>query len=154
MTLSIQEISDRIEIDDLLTRYATGVDRRDWGLLETCFTPDAYIDYTAFGGTEGHVKEVRAWLEKTFEMFGRSQHLVTNREVVIDGDTASARSGFYNPMHLPREGKADFLFIDGGYYVDELVRTDDGWKIALRREEFSYSTRTMQLLEPRPAPAE
>ena len=45
MTLSLQEISDRLEIDDLLTRYATGVDRKDWDLWETCFTSDAFIDY-------------------------------------------------------------------------------------------------------------
>ena len=53
MTMTLQEISDRIEIDDLLTRYATGVDRKDWDLWETCFTDDARIDYTAFGGIAG-----------------------------------------------------------------------------------------------------
>ena len=41
MPLSLQELSDRIEIDDLLTRYAVGVDRKDWDLWETCFTHDA-----------------------------------------------------------------------------------------------------------------
>jgi hypothetical protein len=152
MTLSLQEISDRLEIDDLLTRYATGVDRKDWDLWETCFTPDAHIDYRAFGGTSGGVKEVRAWLEKTMAMFETSQHMVINREVAIEGDTATCRSGFYNPMTLARPGDAPpLLWFDGGYYCDELVRTPEGWRIQRRVEEFSYSTRTMQLLRPDPA---
>jgi ketosteroid isomerase-like protein len=148
--LSPLEISDRIEIDDLLTRYATAVDRRDWDLWESCFTEDAVIDYTAFGGIEGGVKEVRAWLEKTLPMFKMSQHMVINREVVLSGDTATARSGFYNPMALPREGESDLLWLLGGYYCDELIRTADGWKLASRREEFSYSTQQMELLTARP----
>jgi hypothetical protein len=147
MTLSIQEISDRFEIDDLLTRYATGVDRKDWDLWETCFTPDAWIDYSAFGGTSGGVKEVRAWLEKTMVMFETSQHMVINRELEIDGDAATCRSGFYNPMTLA-QGDGKLLWFDGGYYCDELVRTDEGWRIKKRVEEFSYSTRTMRLLQP------
>jgi hypothetical protein len=157
--LSLQQISDRIEIDDLLTRYATGVDRRDWDLWETCFTPDAFIDYSAFGGTQGGVKEVRAWLDKTLAMFPMSQHMVINKEVELDGDRATARSGFYNPMNLPAGGAAEgreagsettLLWFDGGYYCDKLVRTDTGWKIAERVEEFSYSTRTMPMLRPKP----
>ena len=153
MPLSLQELSDRIEIDDLLTRYAVGVDRKDWDLWETCFTPDAFIDYRAFGGTSGSVKEVRAWLEKTMVIFPMSQHMVINREVAISGDRARCRSGFYNPMTWPTpEGEPTKLSIDGGYYCDELVRTPDGWKIRERVEEFSYSTRTMRIFGPPPKP--
>jgi hypothetical protein len=144
--VKLQEISDRIEIDDLLTRYATGVDRRDWDLWESCFTPDARIDYSAFGGIAGGVKQVRAWLAETFRGFGNSQHLVINREVHLDGDRATARSGFYNPMSLPVGDGEHVLWFDGGYYNDVLVRTPTGWKIQTRVEEFSYSTRLQRTL--------
>ena len=40
-------IADRLEIDDLLTRYTVAIDTKDWDLLATCFTPDAHIDYRA-----------------------------------------------------------------------------------------------------------
>jgi hypothetical protein len=149
MPLSLQQLSDRIEIDDLLTRYAVGVDRKDWDLWETCFTSDAFIDYRAFGGTSGNVKEVRAWLEKTMAMFPMSQHMVINREVTIEGDTARCRSGFYNPMTWPTpEGEPQKLSVDGGYYCDVMVRTPEGWRIKERVEEFSYSMRLMQLMQP------
>lgn len=146
--LTLEEISDRFEIDDLLTRYATAVDQRDWALYESCFTEDAFIDYTSAGGIKGTRADVRAWLEKTMEMFPMSQHLAGNRDIRIDGDTATARSVFYNPMALAPGSKEPRLFFEGGYYNDELVRTPDGWKIRQRVEESSYSTMRQKRLEP------
>jgi 3-phenylpropionate/cinnamic acid dioxygenase small subunit len=142
---SLEMLADRLAIDDLLTRYATAVDQRDWDLWETCFTPDATIDYTAFGGVAGSVKQVRAWLETVMPRFEMSQHLVVNREVTIEGDMARSRAAFFNPMALSTpEGRT--LFFDGGYYLDRLVRTPAGWRIWRRVEEFGYSTRLAPLL--------
>ena len=64
MALSQQEISDRIEIQDLMIRYARAIDTKDYGLLDTCFLPDAHVDYVSSGGTKGAYPEVRQWLEK------------------------------------------------------------------------------------------
>jgi 3-phenylpropionate/cinnamic acid dioxygenase small subunit len=146
--MTTTDLADRLAIDDLLTRYATGVDRRDWDLWESCFTADAVVDYTAFGGIRGPVREVRAWLAEVMPRFTASQHLVVNREVSVDGDTATSRAAFFNPMVLPQaDGHA--LFFEGGYYHDRLVRTADGWRIRERVEEFTYSTRFMPILPPR-----
>ncbi|MCH7599245.1 MAG: nuclear transport factor 2 family protein [Myxococcales bacterium] len=146
--MTLEHLIDRQEIDDLLTRYATSVDTKDWDLYETCFTEDAFIDYESAGGIKGKRPEVRAWLEKVMVIFPMTQHVVCNRVIEIDGDKATARSVFYNPMALPGEGKAQSLFIDGGYYNDQLVRTADGWRITERIEESSYSTRRSQILPP------
>lgn len=146
--MSPQELADRLEIDDLLTRYATGVDRKEWDLWESCFTEDARIDYTAFGGPENGVREMRKWLEETMAGFPMTQHLVINREVWIDGDTASARSGFYNPMAVPSGDGSHKLFFCGGWYHDRLVRTRDGWRIRERVEEFGYNTMTQKVIQP------
>ncbi|MBW2242018.1 MAG: nuclear transport factor 2 family protein [Deltaproteobacteria bacterium] len=144
-----EQLLDRLEIDDLLTRYATGVDRKDWDLWESCFTADAVIDYTAFGGIRGGVGEVREWLEKTMVMFSMSQHMILNKEIEISGDSATSRAGFYNPMALPIDGGENrLLFFEGGYYLDQLVRTAEGWKIRERVEEFSYSSRLNPQLKP------
>ena len=50
-------------VDDLLVRYAAAIDGKDWKLLDTCFLPDAHVDYTATGGIKGAYPEVRKWLE-------------------------------------------------------------------------------------------
>ena len=51
--LSIQEISDRIRINDLLVRYTLAIDTKDYDLLDTVFQPDATVDYTTSGGIRG-----------------------------------------------------------------------------------------------------
>jgi hypothetical protein len=55
-------LADRVAMDDLLTRYATAIDSRDWDLLDTVFTDDAQLDYRSAGGIEGSYPEVRRWL--------------------------------------------------------------------------------------------
>jgi 3-phenylpropionate/cinnamic acid dioxygenase small subunit len=144
-TMTLQEIADRIEIDDLLTRYATALDAKDWDLFSTCFTTDARIDYSAAGGIAGSLTEVRKWLAEVMAHFPMTQHLVTNREVHVDGDSATCRSCLFNPMGLP-DGDGMMLFFDGGYYRDRLVRTAEGWRIAERIEEPTYSTRLHRLM--------
>ena len=139
--MTLQDAADRLEIDDLLTRYATAVDTKDWDLFAACFTPDAYIDYTSAGGIKGTLSEVQRWLAQVLAAFPMTQHLVTNRAVVIVGDSATSRSGFFNPMGLPGAAGGLVLFFEGGYYNDKLVRTAAGWRIAERVEESSYSTR-------------
>jgi 3-phenylpropionate/cinnamic acid dioxygenase small subunit len=146
-SMTMQDVVDRIEIDDLLTRYATAVDTQDWNLYASCFTPDAFIDYTAAGGIKGHLPEVKAWIAQVIPVFPMTQHVVANRAVTLNGDTATARSCFFNPMGLPDEDGGRVLFFDGGYYNDKLVRTPEGWRIAERIEETSYSTRLHRIAE-------
>ncbi len=145
---TLQAIADRLEIDDLLTRYATAVDTKDWELYATCFTPDAAIDYTSSGGIKGALPEVKAWLAQIMPTFPMTQHLVVNRVISITGDTANCRSCLFNPMGLPDEANGLTLFFEGGYYRDKLVRTPDGWRICERIEESAYTTRLHRLLEP------
>ena len=42
--LSLQEISDRLEIQQLLVDYSTAIDLGRFDDLDRVFTPDAYID--------------------------------------------------------------------------------------------------------------
>lgn len=143
-----QYLSDRIEIDDLLTRYATAVDNKDWELYDACFTSDAFIDYTSAGGVKGRLPEVRDWLAKTLPIFPMTQHVVCNRAVEIEGDLATARSCFFNPMGITDGSEGLKLFFDGGYYNDKLVRTKDGWRISERIEESAYTTRLHTVMPP------
>ncbi len=147
-SMTLQEIADRLEIDDLLTRYATAVDTKDWELYASCFVPDATIDYTSSGGIKGALPEVKAWLAQIMPTFPMSQHIVTNKVITVTGDTATCRSYLFNPMALPEEVEGMILFFEGGYYNDKLVRTPNGWRIAERVEESAYTTRLHRMLEP------
>jgi ketosteroid isomerase-like protein len=133
-----EDVADRIEIDDLLTRYATAVDTKDWELYQTVFTADAVIDYTSSGGIRGGLAEVTKWLAESLAMFSMSQHLVTNRDVRVTGDTATSHSYLYNAMgRTKRDGTLDLMFVGGGYR-DKLRRTNDGWRIIERVQDTAW----------------
>jgi hypothetical protein len=136
--MSIQEISDRIAINDLLTRYTVAIDKKDYNLLDTCFTPDADVDYTTSGGTKGKYPEVRKWLEGALSVFPITMHFISNSVVEIDGDKATARTYVINPMVFVNPDESQHIFTVGAYYNDKLVYTEDGWRIAERFEEQAY----------------
>ena len=78
------------------------------------------------------------WLSHALKLFPMTQHLITNRHVVLEGDTATGRSYYYNPLGRP-DGKGGMqLLFFGGYYNDRFRRTADGWRIAERVEETAW----------------
>jgi len=138
VTLTLQEISDRIEINDLLIRYCTAVDRRDWDAFDDIFTEDCLIDYSAMGGSRGGLAETKAFLAKVMPGFVAHQHLISNSSVELDGDTATCRTMCHNPMVKGTKEGVTHVFFCGLWYCDKLLRTRDGWRIAERIEEKSY----------------
>ena len=137
-TLSLQELSDRLQIDDLLTRYTVAIDQKDWSLLDTCFTPDAHLDYTSAGGVAGDYSKVREWLEAALVPFPMTMHYISNSVVELGGDEATARTAVLNPMGFRNEDGSLHIFTVGAYYNDQLTRTDDGWRIRERIEEQAF----------------
>ena len=140
--MDMQTLGDRLEINDLLTRYAHSVDSKDWALYRSVFTDDSFIDYESAGGIKGDREEVANWLEKTMAGFPMTQHLISNIDVKIDGDRATVRAMFYNPMGMP-SGKT---FWCGGFYNHSLVRTADGWKSERLIEESSWFDRAEEAM--------
>ncbi|HLU91844.1 MAG TPA: nuclear transport factor 2 family protein [Pedomonas sp.] len=136
--LSLQELSDRAEIQDLIVRYAHAIDDQNWDALDAVFTPDAIIDYTEVGGPRGPYPEIKQYLAETLPRFSPYQHLSTTTRLEIDGDKARARTILFNPMTIEHEGQRQMFFV-GLWYNDELVRTGEGWRIAHRREEKSWN---------------
>lgn len=140
--LNQQKIADHIEIQQLMVRYANAIDRREFERLDAVFTPNAYIDYTAMGGIADSYPIVKAWLPEALGHFTHYQHFVGNIEADIQGDHATARVACYNPAVLALPPKSlwggSTTVLLGLWYVDELIRTDAGWRISKRVEEKCY----------------
>lgn len=134
--MDLQRVADELEIAAILNRYARAVDTKDWGLYRSVFTEDAYIDYSSAGAAAGPRDEVAIWLEQGFGAIPMSMHYITNVEVLsLQGDAATVRAMFYNPMQLPGMSELSYC---GGYYHHELVRTADGWRSRSLREEIVW----------------
>lgn len=143
--LSLQEISDRLEIQDLVWRYSEIIDAKDFDKLrDDVFTSDAFIDYSVFGGSKGNLEDTIAFLHKAMKIFPATQHLNANIQIKLgEGDPAATATGrvmCFNPQELAaKEGEDEgHIFFCGLWYIDEYVRTDAGWRIARRVEEKSY----------------
>ncbi|GAA5050470.1 nuclear transport factor 2 family protein [Nocardia callitridis] len=136
--LSLQEISDRMEIQDLMVRYAHAVDTAQWELLDEIFTPDAHIDYSAMGGAAGGLTETKRFLAAMLPNFPAFQHMIGNSAIALDGDTATARTMCHNPMVVSGGEGPPSLMLCGLWYLDTFVRLDGTWRIKTRLEEKSY----------------
>ncbi|WP_166907243.1 nuclear transport factor 2 family protein [Mycobacterium sp. DL440] len=122
---------DRLDVIDVLVRYATGIDRRDWPLFRTVFTDDCVLDYGEIGKWNG-VDAVTDFMDQSHAMAGHTMHRLSNHAITVDGDTATART-YIDGLILAQDNNSGVNAV--GFYDDELVRTAAGWKIA--RREFT-----------------
>ena len=138
MTHTLEELSDRLEIQDLITAYSYAIDFHRFDDLDAIFTPDATLDFTATGGSAGPLSEMKQWLASVLVHFAGHQHLVATSQVTLDGDRAAARTLCHNPMYLPEKDGVQQLMFVGLWYHDTFARTNDGWRITSRVQEKGY----------------
>ncbi|SNS09668.1 SnoaL-like domain-containing protein [Sphingomonas laterariae] len=132
--MNLQEIGDRLAINELLARYCHALDRKDWPAFRAVFTENARIDFTAFGGPEGNPAELEAFLAPILDGLVASQHMVSTIIIDLDGNEAQARSAAIVPMTSASAEGAEQTLLNGLWYEDRLVRTPAGWRIAERRQ--------------------
>jgi 3-phenylpropionate/cinnamic acid dioxygenase small subunit len=125
----MSERDDRQDISELLVRYATGIDRRDWPLFRTVFTDDCELDYGEIGTWQG-VDAATDFMDKTHAMAGHTLHRLTNQAITVEGDDATART-YIDAVIMFGDNQAGVNA--WGFYDDKIVRTTDGWRIARRR---------------------
>jgi ketosteroid isomerase-like protein len=118
--------SDRIRIHELINLHGHLMDEGDFERLGELFVDDVVYDVSAFGGQQ--LIGPRAVAEAGRALGDRNPlgHHVTNIVVLeIAGDRARACS---KGLAVMSDGSAGSVV-----YQDELQRTDQGWRIAVRR---------------------
>ena len=119
----------REDVADVLVRYATGIDSRDWELFRSCFTEDCDVEYPEIGVWQS-ADEITEWMRNVHDACGHTLHRITNQVVMQRDDGVTARSYVDGIVMFP-DNEAGTRAT--GYYDDALVATDEGWKIARRR---------------------
>ena len=135
MSLSIQQISDRLEIRDVLTRYCYAVDDRDWDAYRQLFTSDAVIDDTVTGGIRSGVEEHITYLRQALSKVLISQHAISTVLVKLNGDDATVRAHCACPIVLDTGEHDKHVMFQGLWYRESFIRTEGGWKIYNLLEE-------------------
>lgn len=132
-----QLLEDRIALQDVMLRYAQGVDERDLRLYRSCFTDDVEV----VGFAEGTVVGGDAWAEfvkNALIPFGATQHMLGPQLATVDGDTAHCRTDV-QAVHCMKEPEGE-VFTLLATYVTDMVRINGQWKIK-RHELVTRTTR-------------
>jgi SnoaL-like protein len=122
--------ADNERIAEVLIRYATGIDFKDWALLRTCWTEDVDVDYGEVGRYSG-ADAITGLMEQLHSAMGPTYHRLTNFAIAVDGDRATARSYVHAVLQAIPDDAASWVEALG-HYDDEFVRTSDGWRISRR----------------------
>ncbi len=129
MTSPTVDAADRQEIVDLTIAYTWALDNRHFEGLRQVFTPDATADLRGIdcNGVDAIIARISGALVR-FEV---TQHLIGNHQVRVNGDTAECRCQLH-AQHIRHGIVGGHTFVVGGVYEDQLVRTQDGWRISHR----------------------
>jgi SnoaL-like domain len=133
--LTPREIGDHVEIVQLLQRYFTALDERDYDLLDAVFTPTATLSYSlddAQPSPELPYAEMRERLREFNRRFASTQHLMGAPLIELAGDTARSRTGLRAIHILTSAGGQPSTWTVYGTYWDTYARTPAGWRICER----------------------
>ena len=127
MTDTVQYVADRIELMDVMLKYARGCDERDLTLYRSVFADDAVITGfgpEAFPGADAWT----AYVEEALKAFGPTQHMMGPLLATIDGDTAECFTNV-QALHFLSD-KPDTTLTLWATYETTMKRIDGSWKIA------------------------
>jgi 3-phenylpropionate/cinnamic acid dioxygenase small subunit len=131
---SLQQLIDFHQVSQVVYRYASTVDAKDWSTLRTLFVEDAtakYGDYPELTGADAILdfittaSEPREWLH----------HLLSVYHVDVDGDEAVALT--YHTSHQIEPG-GTVVGLIVARYRDRLRCIDGEWKIVRKDMEIGW----------------
>jgi hypothetical protein len=120
------------EIGRLIRTYAHGVDRRDWGLVRSCFSDDAEAQGSR---STGPIEPYLAALRPGVEYYPTTMHFMGNQLIELDGDTARVETyavAYHWKDEVAGTDHPENLVV-GVRYLDTLQRRAEGWRITRRQ---------------------
>ena len=123
--------ADRIEIGELVARFAHCSDHGDWATLESLFTDDVVtcIDGTPqYVGVAAQVRHARNSAEWTQ---GQNRHVALNLWIEPDDD-GRARAHYYLLNFVAGTEIGSPRIVVSARMTDHVVRGAGGWRIARR----------------------
>ena len=127
-TDNLQYLADYIAIRQLNATYNRNADMADGEAYSNLFTEDGELNIVGEGIYTGR-EQIAARCNATTT----AVHITTEPEIDINGDTAQQR---VRMLTVLQDGKGTRNeFVASGWYIDELKRTEAGWRYYRRRVE-------------------
>lgn len=127
---SLEELADKIEIQEVEARFEWSVDEGRVQALEDIFAPDATFWMDRQNEVIQGRDQIVAWFRDYCENWGwrNRRHYATNFHIKIDGSHARAR--FYYLFTYEAEGASR---LGWGHHDDSFVNVDGRWGISEMR---------------------
>jgi hypothetical protein len=127
---------------EVVYRYASGIDERDWVRYRTCFADRCWFDFSSFMGTPASELTGDDWVARVRSVngnFDATQHQMTNITTRAAGENqAEVRvelraQHWFSPESMAAFGQADAVnWCElGGHYNGTLRWVDHQWRIAV-----------------------
>lgn len=127
---TLEELADRLAIQDVLTKHSRGVDRAEEATLKSAYWPDATV---AYGGFNGLAHEFCEYLPAGIKQYAATQHTITNVDIDLRGDEARVETYVTAYHYFANDEGQDTEMTYLGRYLDRMVKRGDVWKIAHRQ---------------------
>lgn len=133
----MDRIADRVAIAELYARYCWALSTHDWDAIDALVLPTASIDATAFGGPSLPWSSFKRYVA---EALGSAETFYAATSVVSDvrGSAASTVAAFVAHLSFPAGGEGRIVIDEGGWFVDELGRNENGWVVESRVEKLGF----------------
>lgn len=143
----LRELADRAEITDLLIRYGDGVRQNSAEIISSVFSDDALLDFPRgpvkgienirayFAGGLGPDKAKRRGLDAVLDAMPN----ITNVIIELNGDEGHSECTCISMTLAVRNGET-VLGLNAMRNLDDVVRTDKGWRIQRRAKEELWTT--------------
>lgn len=84
----LQPKTDRTQIEELMARYASAIDAKQYDEIASCFAADATAQYPGFSGLLKGTSDIVAHMRLALDALDATQHLFTNFIIDIEDDSA------------------------------------------------------------------
>jgi SnoaL-like domain len=122
---------DKAEIIEIINLYGFALDAHRWDLFDRIFAEDVLAEFGPAGAGWSDLETFKKSFAEFHKTLDSHQHTMMGHVVHVDGDKAHAFS--YGNWLLVRESaKGGPTWTGTGWYDDELVRTEQGWRIKHR----------------------
>ncbi len=127
----MSEQDDKAAIIEIINLYGFALDAHAWELFDRVFTEDVTADFGPAGAKWSGLGDFKRSFAEFHASLDSHQHTMMGHLVQVEGDKAHAFS--YGNWLLVRESaEGGSQWLGTGWYDDEIVRTDDGWRIQRR----------------------
>ena len=128
-------MTDKVEIQELISRYSDGITRRDWEAVALVFAPDATWQILGNPGFLFTGAKVGPGIRSLVEPSNYLLQMNTPALIDVKGEGATARSTIMESAEYEAGRFQEYKsrFNSFGFYDDILKKVDGKWRFASRR---------------------